>query len=138
MEEMLSSCKTSELVTARLYQGNGGATTSYWYSVTLEGDALGREKQVLFSYALPRLQRVECIEDAVFVRGESFFSKLEVTQFETLREQPTQFWSGKQVARGAQPSRLFAIAAAATVAAVGVAVVLLAPVMSRRRARNAA
>ena len=137
-EELLGMCKTNELVTARLYQGNGGATTSYWYTLTLEGDVLGKEKQVFFSYALPRLQNVECAEDAVVINGDRFVRRIEVTEFQSLREKPTQFWSGRQEARSIQPSRIFALVAAAVVAASGVAVVLLAPVMNRRRARNAA
>jgi hypothetical protein len=138
MEELLGSCKTDELVIARLYEGNGGATTSYWYTVTLESDALGKEKQVFFSYASPRLERVDCVEDAVVIKGEDFSRRIDVTQFQSLREEPTQFWSGKQESRDIQPSRLFAIAAAVVVASVGVAVVLVALLARGRRRRNAA
>ncbi len=138
MEELLGSCKTDELVTARLYKGNGGATTSYWYSVTLEGDALGKEKQVLFSYASPELHAIECVGDAAIVKGSGFSKRIEVTAFQQLREEPAQFWSGKQETRGIQPSRVFALTAAAVIATAGLAVAAFAPAIHRRRARDAA
>ena len=138
MEEFLGSCKTDELVTARLYKGNGGATTSYWYSVTLEGDALGKERQVLFSYGSPELQAIECAGDDAIVNGAAFSKRLEVTAFQQLREEPIQFWSGKRETRGIQPSRVFALSAAAVVATAGLAVVVLAPAIHRRRKRDAA
>ena len=138
MEELLGCCRTTESVIARLYQGNGGATTSFWYSVTLEGDMLGKEKQIFFSYAAPQLQKLECVENTVLIKGEGFSRPIQVTDFQRLRDEPTQFWSGKQEPRSIQPSRLLAIGAAGTVAAAGVAVLFLAPVMHRRRVRNAA
>lgn len=138
MEELLALCQTDELVTARLYRGNGGATTSYWYSVTLEGDALGKEKQILFSYESPVLQAIECVGDDAIVKGAALSKRIEVTAFQQLRREPIQFWSGKQEPRGIQPSRVFALTAAAVVATAGLAAAVLAPAIHRRRARDAA
>lgn len=49
----------------RLYEGNGGATTAFWYTVTFDGGWLSRERQIFYSYGNPEVKRIACREDAV-------------------------------------------------------------------------
>jgi hypothetical protein len=136
MEELQGSCSPAAAMTARLYRGNGGATTSYWYSVTLEREALGTEKQVFFAYRSPEVQTIECIKDALVINGDGFSQRIEKKDFQRLRDEPMQFWSGKQESRYIQPSRLLAFGAAGAVALSGVGALFLASVRHRRQAKH--
>jgi hypothetical protein len=103
MESLIGSCKTSEGVTARLYEGNGGATTAYWYTVTLEGNELGREKQVFFSYAEPTPSQVTCNGADVVLSDKSIEEKIAASHFRKMRDSPVVFWSGARQEGGVQP-----------------------------------
>jgi hypothetical protein len=35
-ETLQATCQAGDRATGRLYEGNGGATTSFWYSVTVQ------------------------------------------------------------------------------------------------------
>ncbi|MBL8386167.1 MAG: hypothetical protein JNM90_23995 [Burkholderiales bacterium] len=137
LETLRASCRTTGKVTARLYEGNGGATTSYWYTVTLEGDALGRERQVFFAYAFPQVVGIDCAGDAVIVRGDTLSRRIEPAAFSTLRETPMQFWSGKETTIASQPRASLTVVAAAVTALGGLAVLLKTRVNRADRNRNA-
>jgi hypothetical protein len=49
----------------RLYQGNGGATVSFWYSVTFRESLLQWERQFFYSYSYPSVRVIECHKDGV-------------------------------------------------------------------------
>lgn len=138
MESLISSCRTSEPMTVRLYRGNGGATVAHWYSVTVESDTLGNEKQVLFAYRLPKLQSIECADDKLRIQGEAFSRTIDVLELQRLRNTPEQYWDGTKSHRGIQPSRALSLSVAGILVATGVVVALLAPIINRRRTRNAA
>ena len=138
MEDLVSSCGTSEPITVRLYRGAGGATVAHWYSVTVESDTLGREKQVLFAYRVPTLRGIECADEEFRILGEGFSRTIDVLELQRLREAPEQYWSGTKENRGIQPSRALSLIAAAFLLATGLAVVLIAPIINRRSKRNAA
>jgi hypothetical protein len=138
MEELRDSCMTDEKVMARLYKGNGGATTSFWYSVTLERDALGNERQIFFAYGTPKLEEVKCVGDTVRIEGEYFVHSLGVTTFQRLRAEPIQYWSGRSEQRGTQPGRTFSLGAAAVLAVAAAGTLLWAKHASRRASLNAA
>jgi hypothetical protein len=133
MESLIGSCKTSEAVTASLYRGNGGATTAYWYTVTLEGDKLGREKQVFFSYREPSPKRIICNGTDIVISGDSFNENIAAANFAKMRNSPMQYWRGERREGGTQPSSVLQGLAAGVAFLVATALLLRLYRASRRR-----
>ena len=139
MESLISSCKTTDAVTARLYEGNGGATNAYWYTVTLEGEELGREKQVFFSYREPTASRIICNGEDVVVSGEKLNERIVASSFAKMRKSPMQYWSGARREGSTQPSSVLRWLAAGTAFIVAAALLArLYPFSRRRRTTHAA
>ena len=95
MEEQISSCSTSEGNEIRLYRGNGGATTAYWYTVISEGGLFEREKQILFTYSSPEITSIDCEGAALNVSGRAYSAKFSSDQLAVLRQAPHVYWRGK-------------------------------------------
>lgn len=50
-ETLIDSCTLDpSKAVARLYQGNGGATTAFWYTATLDPAGWSPERQIYYSY----------------------------------------------------------------------------------------
>jgi hypothetical protein len=104
LETLTTSCMTSSGVVARLYEGNGGATTAYWYTVTSESKLLGREKQVWFSYRGPAIDGLSCADrDLVLWANGSLFERLPLADLVAARANPIQYWSGQRTQLAEQP-----------------------------------
>jgi hypothetical protein len=63
-ETLQSECTLVGGTRVRWYEGNAGATVSFWYSVTAEPPG-GDEKQLFYTYAYPSIVSVACEGDRV-------------------------------------------------------------------------
>lgn len=92
-ETLLTTCATGGWQ-VRLYEGDGGATTAYWSTVTVERP--GRpERQVFFAYADPLVDALVCDDAGVELRaGGALVRELAVGELEALRSQPISLWRG--------------------------------------------
>jgi len=63
-EVKIASCETSKSI-VRLYQGDGGATVSYSWSITAQNKSSPFEWQVFYTYSSPGIESLYCIEDKV-------------------------------------------------------------------------
>ena len=63
-ETLKAECVLSGGEKVRLYEGNGGATTAYWYTVTFETTSVS-EQQVIFSYAYPTIESLSCEDQQI-------------------------------------------------------------------------
>jgi hypothetical protein len=121
METLTAACHTAAGVEARLYEGNGGATVAYWYTVTARGASLGGERQIFFSYRSPVVDRITCPGDGIVLwSGESSIASLSGAGLAAATDRPIQYWSGQRTDVSGQPFTHFrwAIAAVFVIAAV--------------------
>lgn len=93
MEELVQSC-TSGGTTFRLYVGNGGATTAFWYTITMDGGFPSREKQVLFSYDTPELSAITCGEQSFVVSSSGGNIPVTAEDLLAFRDTPRAYWRG--------------------------------------------
>jgi len=93
-EELKQDCAFSNGTKARLYLGNGGATTAYWYTVTVETGLLSPERQVAFSYSEPTLSELECRDDRLVISGGERLV-IAASEFADRRDAPLIYWRGK-------------------------------------------
>jgi hypothetical protein len=116
-ERELQRCRipgAGEIV--RLYEGNGGATTAFWYTVTHEGGWSSPERQIFYTYSIPEIRRVECRKGAVEIRFWDGFEEnresLEIDRIrKDLRARPLGWWMGEKVERRGNPLRIVSVAA---------------------------
>ncbi|MDH5669282.1 MAG: hypothetical protein OEY86_14855 [Nitrospira sp.] len=121
MEELQQSCTTPDGTIVRLYVGNGGATTAFWYTVTATSGFLSREKQIIFSYSSPDFSSVTCTKEAVVVASSRGNIALGVPELTALRANPRvyhrgsiekgEWWSTREITRMAFSAMLALIAA---------------------------
>ena len=65
-EVLITQCLSPyDNAVVRLYQGNGGATTALWWSVTFQANPLTQERQVFYSYGSPAISTIACAPDKV-------------------------------------------------------------------------
>src|SRR5688572_20239554 len=69
-ETLQSSCRLAEAGTVRFYEGNGGATTSFWYSVTVQSGFPWTEQEVFWSYGSPVVTQIACEGDRLTISAE--------------------------------------------------------------------
>lgn len=93
-EELKQDCAFSNGTKARLYLGNGGATTAYWYTVTVETGLFSPERQVAFSYSEPTLSELECGNDRLVISGGERLV-IATSEFADRRDAPLFYWRGK-------------------------------------------
>ncbi len=103
LEHLLAQCRTSSGTSVRLYEGNGGATTDFWYTVTVTSTTLGAERQVLFVDGSPVLRGLACNTAGVQIETASTAIAIAETEFAALRGQPRAIWRGKERDIGTNP-----------------------------------
>jgi hypothetical protein len=95
-EELRSQCQWQRGASVRLWEGNGGATTAFWYSVTLQSGLPWTEREVFFSYSHPVVTEVRCEADGVVVIADGTSRKLTAAYLLGGHFSPLQFDHGKQ------------------------------------------
>ena len=96
MEVEIDRCTTPSGTTLRLYKGNGGATTSYWYTLTSEPGLFSREKQIVFSYGSPEFISVSCTNDQIILVGPKTIIRFGKSEMAAMRERPMSYWQSQQ------------------------------------------
>ena len=96
MEDEIDQCTTPSGTTFRLYQGNGGATTSYWYTLTSKLGIFSREKQIVFSYDSPEFRSVSCTNDQTILTGPQTTMRFGTSELNAMRNTPMSYWQNKQ------------------------------------------
>jgi hypothetical protein len=79
----------------RLYLGNGGATTSYWYSVTISYDAK-EEKQLFYSYAYPGVESMAFNKNCLLLNTGSDVIKILKNDFKKYIEKPLAYYRNEK------------------------------------------
>jgi hypothetical protein len=64
-ERELQHCNLADGAEVRLYEGNGGATMAFWYTVTHARGWREPERQIFYAYGYPEIRGVACQSDAV-------------------------------------------------------------------------
>jgi hypothetical protein len=66
-ERELRRCILQDGAVIRLYEGNGGATTAYWYTVTHAKGWREPERQIFYVYGYPEIRAIACRPDTVLL-----------------------------------------------------------------------
>jgi hypothetical protein len=66
-EDLESSCRLRPGTLVRFFMGNGGATTAFWYSITVQPGAPWTEREVFHSYREPVVTAMVCHGETVSV-----------------------------------------------------------------------
>ena len=96
MEDEIDRCTTTSGTTFRLYRGNGGATTSFWYTLTSEHGIFSREKQIVFSYDSPEFRSVSCTNDQTIIAGPKTTIRFGTSDLAAMRNTPMSYWPIRQ------------------------------------------
>ncbi len=96
MEDEIDRCTTPSGTTFRLYKGNGGATTSYWYTLTSKSGIFSREKQIVFSYDSPEFRSVSCTDDQTILSGHKTTIRFGTSELIAMRNTPVSYWRSQQ------------------------------------------
>jgi hypothetical protein len=110
LEREIRRCNLPNGDLVRLYEGNGGATTAFWYTVTHDSGWLSPERQVLFSYGSPEVQEIACGPSGVEL---TFWDGTEKTRevlswervYGKLRRRPITLRMGERVKPEGDPLR---------------------------------
>lgn len=94
-EELSQTCTTPDGTTVRLYVGNAGATTSFWYSVTTESGFLSLERQVMYAYSSPKLSAITCTRNLVVVSSPEYEFSFTEAELQALRDTPRAYSLGE-------------------------------------------
>jgi hypothetical protein len=94
--ELRSQCRWRDGVTVRFWEGNGGATTAFWYSVTVQPGMPWTEREVFFSYSNPVVASVTCEPEGIVVTANG--TALTLKAVDLLSDPPSslQFDHGEQ------------------------------------------
>jgi hypothetical protein len=103
-ETLINKCLAGQGEHVRLYEGNGGATSAYWYSATIEDPGMfSRERQFFFSYSSPIIEQAMCKGTIVELVGpeqslsfslEKIHTELVDTPVNLYRGQPGKMTNG--------------------------------------------
>jgi hypothetical protein len=109
-EREIRRCRLPNGDLVRLYEGNGGATTAFWYTVTHDGGWLSPERQVLFSYGSPEVKEIACgpsgVELTFWDGAEKTHEALSLERVRgKLRRKPITLRMGERVQPGGSPFR---------------------------------
>lgn len=119
-EELSQECATPDGTIVRLYVGNAGATTSFWYSVTTEYGFWSLEKQVMYAYSGPKLTSIACGKDHVIISSPNYEFSFTEAELHSLREAPRAYSAGENNrTRSWSLSAFIKLAASLTIAAAG-------------------
>jgi hypothetical protein len=102
LEEVVAQCKLQDGTLVRLFVDNGGATTSYWYSVTVQPGLLWTEYEVFNSYSSPVLTGLSCQADHVIARSGQANWKIAPSDVISGRSEPIAYSFGLKYS-GASP-----------------------------------
>lgn len=96
LEDEIDRCTTPSGTTFRLYQGNGGATTSFWFTLTSKHGIFSREKQIVYSYDSPEFRSVSCTNDQTILAGPKTTIRFGTSELTAMRNTPMSYWPIKQ------------------------------------------
>ena len=96
IEGEIDRCTTPSGTTFRLYKGNGGATTSFWYTLTSEVGIFSREKQIVFSYDSPEFRSVSCTDEQTILTGPKTTIRFGTSELTAMRNTPMSYWRSQQ------------------------------------------
>lgn len=107
-ETLMMQCQIpSTEAIIRLYQGNGGATVAYWYSVTFDDGKFPGEKHIFYAYAYPSIKSIDCRADRVAVLADEQKFNFTIEQIKNkLINQPIGFYRGEPKQKAIQPLRI--------------------------------
>lgn len=78
--------------TYKLYRGNGGATTAYWYIVTIKPDN-GKEKKIFHSYAEPSIKNISYNnESLILYDDEDKIIQISKNDFKKYVKKPLKYY----------------------------------------------
>lgn len=111
LETLMMQCQIpSTEAVIRLYQGNGGATVAYWYSVTFDNGKFPTEKQIFHTYAYPSIQSIDCRPDEVTVLADEQSWTFSIKEIKNqLINQPIGFYRGEPQQKSIQPLRILTL-----------------------------
>jgi hypothetical protein len=73
--DLLNSCEVPATGdTIRLYEGNGGATTAFWYLATIQHPDDSAEYMFFHAYGSPFISDVECSTDSTTLIDDGRYS----------------------------------------------------------------
>lgn len=87
-EREMASCILSDSAEVKLYQGEAGAGSATWYSVTHNPKGLEPERQILYRYRSPGLYDVVCDAGGVVIQTDGEPITISTAQARQLREWP--------------------------------------------------
>jgi hypothetical protein len=111
-EQQLQRCTLADGAEIRLYQGNGGATTAFWYTVTHAKGWREPERQIFYAYGYPEIRAIACRPDAVVLTladgfGERSESLSLARVHRELRHRPVTLSRGERLeGRGLRPASI--------------------------------
>jgi hypothetical protein len=95
-EELRSECRWQDGTRVRSWQGNGGATTAFWYSVTTQTSMPWTEREIFFSYSSPIVTSMTCESDGVVIIADGTAWTLKATDLLSNQPRSLQFDHGQQ------------------------------------------
>jgi hypothetical protein len=115
-EQLIDECAIpgSDSV-VRLYEGNGHATVSFWYSVTFQKAQSYQEKQFFYTYSYPAIGAITCHTDTVEILSDwsTTIRAIPVSEITgELMKRPIGLRTGQKEQASLQPLRCLAIALA--------------------------
>jgi hypothetical protein len=87
-EREMASCVLSDSAEVKLYQGDAGASSASWYSVTHNPKGFEPERQILYRYRSPGLYDLVCDSAAVIIQTDGEPITLSTAQARGLRQWP--------------------------------------------------
>jgi len=94
-ETLRSSCRVHDRVTVRFYVGSGGATTSFWYSVTSQTRWSWSEREVFYAYGEPIVTATECEGGALKITAPDAVWSLTVDELLAGSSPPFLYYNGR-------------------------------------------
>lgn len=138
VELEIAQCRisaTNEII--RIYEGNGGATTAFWYKVTYQENYFSTEKTILTTYGTPDYGLVNCQTNSIELIPIYSDEKPKYIQYELIRtslvDEPIGIDWGKPADRlpNTPFGRIVKISLGAVISLVGLAVITFRRRISR-------
>jgi hypothetical protein len=80
----------------RLFEGNGGATTAFWYSVTVQPGGPWTEREAFLAYSEPVVTGISCQGETIEVRPADGAWRIDAASFERGTLVPVRYWRGEE------------------------------------------
>jgi hypothetical protein len=94
-EELQSSCSLAKGATVRFYEGNGGATTAFWYSVTIQDGPPWTERELFWSYSHPIVTDIICESNRLTIASAEASWSLSDADLLAPDRDPIKYFKGK-------------------------------------------